>query len=149
MSRTDQELRIAAALNPVAQAWRAAADDALASLGIKSAVAWCIVHLARLGTDVRQTELASAIGISDPSLARTIAQVVADGLVERRVDANDRRSNLMTLTARGRALAIQAEERLADLRSELLAGASDADLALIVRVFDSVNARLGKGRSAT
>ncbi len=148
MSRTEHELRIATALSPLAQAWRAAADGALGELGIKSAAAWCIVHLARLGPDVRQTELADAIGISDPSLARTIAQVVADGLVERRVDENDRRSNLMCLTAEGATLARAAEERLANLRSELLAETSDADLAVILRVFTSINARLGKGSTA-
>jgi MarR family transcriptional regulator for hemolysin len=148
MSRKEHELQIASALNPLAQAWRGAADDALGTLGIKSAAAWCIVHLARLGPDVRQTELAEAIGISEPSLARTIAQVVADDLVERRVDENDRRSNRMCLTARGAALARAAEERLASLRSDLLAEASDADIAVILRIFASVNARLGKGRLA-
>ncbi len=148
MMRAEQELQIASSLNPLAHAWRAAADDALGGLGIKSAAAWCIVHLARLGRDVRQTELAEAIGISEPSLARTIAQVVADGLVERRVDAKDRRSNLMDLTDQGRALAGVAEKRLAGLRRELLVEASDEELAVLVRVFASVSARLGKGKSA-
>ncbi|ONF97086.1 MarR family winged helix-turn-helix transcriptional regulator [Sphingomonas jeddahensis] len=148
MSRTEHELRIATMLNPLAQAWRAAADAMLGELGIKSAAAWCLVHLARLGPNVRQTELADAIGISDPSLARTIAQVVADGLVERRIDENDRRSNLMCLTVEGAALAKAAEERLAGLRADLLGEASDADLAVILRVFAGVNVRLGKGAPA-
>ncbi|MFW2829251.1 MarR family winged helix-turn-helix transcriptional regulator [Sphingomonas sp. ID0503] len=146
MTRHEKERQAASALYPLARRWHAAADEALGGLGIKSAAAWCLVHLARLGPDVRQVDLAEAIGITEPSLARTVQLVIADGLVERSVDPADRRSSPLRLTAKGMELAAVAEERLAALRRELLTGISDADLDRVLGVFASVAARLGGRR---
>ena len=42
----------------VARGWRHLADEALAELRVSSSAGWCLVHLARLGPDVRQADLA-------------------------------------------------------------------------------------------
>lgn len=60
--------------------------------------------LARNG-EMRVGEIASAMGLSQPSITNTLAAMRADGLVEARRGTNDGRERIMTLSAEGRAIA--------------------------------------------
>ena len=54
---------------------------------------------------MRVGEIASAMGLSQPSITNTLAAMRADGLVEARRGTNDGRERIMTLSAEGRAIA--------------------------------------------
>lgn len=54
--------------------------------------------LARNG-EMRVGEIASAMGLSQPSITNTLAAMRADGLVEARRGTNDGRERIMTLIA--------------------------------------------------
>ncbi|HUD27627.1 MAG TPA: MarR family transcriptional regulator [Novosphingobium sp.] len=128
-------------LSPVSRAWLQLADRILGSLAISNSAGWALVHLKRLGEGVRQGDLARAIGITEASLVRTVQQLERDGLVERRADEDDRRAYRLHLSHEGRVLARKADERLVDLRRELLDGIPDADIDAAVRLFGTVAAR--------
>lgn len=49
----------------------------------------------------RLTDLAAWAGMARPSMAQLVDELEADGLVERRPDATDRRAKLVTLTPAG------------------------------------------------
>jgi MarR family transcriptional regulator for hemolysin len=145
---------LATQLSPVSRAWLQLADRILGSLAISNSAGWALVHLQRLdsgdaGKGARQGDLARAIGITEASLVRTVQQLERAGLVERQPDEDDRRANRLHLTAEGSALARKADERLIDLRIELLEGVSDADLAVAVGLLDRIAARAAdmRGRS--
>ena|SRR5947209_2158160 len=72
------------------------------------------------------SELALAERVRPQSMAQTVAELEADGLVARRPDASDRRRAMVELTKQG------AETLLADRRARegWLAEAIDADLSL-------------------
>jgi MarR family transcriptional regulator for hemolysin len=139
---TPQALRMsfAIALPPLHRAYRAAADKAVAHVGLSQALAWPVVFLGRLGGDVRPGVLAEALGIEAPSLARSLDQLVDSGLAERREDPNDRRAKILNLTPAGHAARDQIEAALHEMRDRVFDGVSEKDLATCLRVF----AQLGK-----
>ena len=42
----------------LARNWRQLADGALAEFGVSNSAGWCLIHLDRLGADVRQADIA-------------------------------------------------------------------------------------------
>ena len=59
--RRHLEFSLATGIRPLAGAWQRLADAALATLGISNSQGWALVHLARLGSNARQADLARAI----------------------------------------------------------------------------------------
>ncbi len=96
----------------MARAYRGAADQMLAELGVSQATAWPIVIIRRLGEGVRQKDIAEELGIEAPSLVRLLDQLEASGLAVRKLDPEDGRSKTLYLTDAGRRIAKDIEQRL-------------------------------------
>ncbi|BAV65727.1 MarR family transcriptional regulator [Sphingobium cloacae] len=132
---------------PVARGWRQLADRTLAEIGLSNSAGWCLLHLQRLGPKARQIDLAEALEISQPSLVRTLHQLEAARLVERLPHPGDRRSNRLALTPAGRELVSAIQDRLDDLRNDLLEGMSDADIDASVRLMEALGRRIAERRA--
>lgn len=145
---TLDERVFAAGLPPVARAWRARNDAALAELGLSAALAYPIMAVHRLGGGVRQNVVADALGIEGPSLVRALDTLGAAGLLERRDDLADRRAKTLHLTREGERLARRIETVVAKVRDELLAGIREEDLATAVRVLQSIARAAGVSLTA-
>lgn len=130
----------------VARLWRQLADSALAEFGVSNSAGWCLLYLDRLGPDVRQIELAEELGITQPSLVRTLDQLQLSALVERSPHPDDRRSNILTLTKSGRDLVGRIETRLQDMRNDLLDGVPEADIENAVNLLELLRRRIGERR---
>jgi DNA-binding MarR family transcriptional regulator len=65
-------------------------------------------------------QLAQRFGVSRPTITRTVDTLVKKGLVERRVDATDRRVAMISLTAQGKALHESTEQIAESYLSGLL-----------------------------
>lgn len=98
--------------------------------------------LGRLGDGVRQGAFADELGVEGPSVVPLLDQMERAGLVERRIDATDKRARSLYLTDAGRALAGQAEERSIAIRSAVFDSIPDDDLAVALRVLDQVRSAL-------
>lgn len=144
--RPSLERALATRMSPTSRAWQRLADATLASLDISSSTGWALVYLQRLGEDVRQAELARAIGVTEASLVRTLHALEDAGLVIRVADLQDRRVNRLRLTERGVSHASRIDAQLAALRSTLLEDVSDADLEATLRLLDQLAAKLAKRR---
>lgn len=125
------------------RAYRAAANQAVAHVGLSQTMAWPLLMIGRHGEGMRQGVLAELLGIEGPSLARSLDQLVEGGFVERREDPADRRAKTMHLTGTGAAACEQIEAALRELRGGLFEGVADADLAACLRVFATLQQRLG------
>lgn len=135
---------LATRMGPVARAWQQLGDAALASLDISNSAGWALVHLLRMGGDVRQGDLARSIGITEPSLVRTLDRLEESGLLERRADEQDRRAKHVRLTAKGVDLGNRIDNRLVAVRGELLADLSDKELATVVDVLGRLSDRMAE-----
>lgn len=145
--RLSLESAYARTLLPVSRLWRQSADRALTGIGISASSGWALVQIGRLHDDVRQTDLARALDVTDASLVRLLDQMVAQGLVDRNPDEADRRVSRVRLTERGHALVSTIEDAFTALRAATLAGVSDADLASAVRVAEHLEARFARKRA--
>jgi DNA-binding MarR family transcriptional regulator len=90
--------------------------------------------------------IAARLALESSTITPPVKRLEQAGLVERRVDLTDKRARLLHVTAEGRAVAAEVEERTATIRAELFAGVDDADLIAATRVFDHLYAVFGDER---
>ena len=87
-------------------------------------------------------ELAAAEQVTPPSMTRIVRNLEADGLVEREVDATDRRVARVRATEKGRRILLDARaRRIADLAARI-ATLDDADLATLERAAEIIETAL-------
>lgn len=127
---------------PLSRRWRAAADRALADCGLSSAAGWALLHVGRLGDDVRQVELVAELDMQGASVVRVLDQLEAAALLTRAADPADRRTNRLRLTEAGRALVERIETALAALRRDLMEGVPDSALAVAEGVLQLIDQRM-------
>jgi MarR family transcriptional regulator for hemolysin len=140
--RIRDERTFTGSLLRLARVYRREVNRALAAHGMSDARALPVLHLARAGGGMRQGVLAEALGVEGPSLVRILDQLCAAGLVDRRVDPNDGRAKTLHLTADGEAMAKVVEDALQGVRSRVLSGVSDVNLATTLRAFTAFEAAL-------
>ena len=140
-SRAILESSYARTLLPLAKMWRRAADRALRDMAVSASIGWTLVQVGRLGDDVRQTDLANELDVTQASLVRSIDQMSAANLVERRRDPADARVSRIRLTDHGRALVTTIEAKFASLRAGMLDDVSDDDLTTALHVAERLGAR--------
>jgi DNA-binding MarR family transcriptional regulator len=100
-----------------------------------------------------QAELCVEVRIEQPTMARTLARMERDGLVERRPDQHDGRRALVFLTERARRL-VPVLQAAADEENAIASRGTDRDailqaLAAIVANLDRPGQRMGKTTSQT
>jgi MarR family transcriptional regulator for hemolysin len=99
-------------------------------------------HLARHGGEITQGRLVERLGIRGPTLVTQLDQLEAEGWVERRSDPSDRRSNIVSLTAKGKPMTERIENEIDSLRNELFSGVDSQELATCLTVLGSLKERV-------
>ncbi|WP_394791450.1 MarR family winged helix-turn-helix transcriptional regulator [Rhodoferax sp.] len=141
-------MALSVSLASLQRGYRAAVDKTVAHAGLSQALALPLVMIGRHGDGLRHGVLANLLGIEGPSLVRSIAQLEKSGLLVCQEDAADRRAKTLHLTPAGITARAHIEAALADLRSSLYEGVSDDDVAACLRVFATLEQRLGRKNSA-
>jgi MarR family transcriptional regulator for hemolysin len=137
-------MHLGMSLSTLQRAYRAAADKAVAHVGVSQTLAWPIVMIGRMGDGMRQGMLASVLGIEGPSLVRSVDQLVEAGLVQRMEDPADRRAKTLHLTPAGVTACATIEAALSQMRNTLFEGIADDDIVACLRVFGTLEERLGR-----
>ncbi|HEY6358034.1 MAG TPA: MarR family transcriptional regulator [Vicinamibacterales bacterium] len=96
------------------------------------------------GDGLTQAELARAVRVEQPTMARTLDRMERDDLIARVPSKQDRRAFNVRLTSRGRALrrAVEAESR--SIESLALGSLKRADRGTLARILGGVAGSLGK-----
>src|SRR5437764_4075723 len=103
-------------------------NDALTQAGGTVPV-WLILNTLVWETPESQLDLARAVGIEGPTLTRHLDGLEEDGLVERRRDADDRRSVRVEATEAGRRLHAELLQAVIEVNERLTAGIGEQELA--------------------
>jgi MarR family transcriptional regulator, transcriptional regulator for hemolysin len=103
-------------------------NDALVEAGASLPV-WLILNALRGGDHRSQLELARAIGIQGPTLARHLDNLDESGLIRRVRDAADRRNVQVELTPAGDETYERLLQAVTAFDRRLRAGFDDAELA--------------------
>src|SRR2546430_1830577 len=117
-------------LNDVARLLRTYADQRARRLGITRAQ-WAVMARLEHAEGLKQSELAEMLDLQPITLTRLVDRLCANGMVERRLDPNDRRAKRLHLTPLARPLM----DRLAALGQDMMgAGLEGLDAQATQRV---------------
>lgn len=72
-------------------------------------VEYTVLSLINSNPHINQKRLGQTIRVSPPNLATLLDRMQSDGLIERQRNPNDRRSQILGLTPKGRELCIKAQ----------------------------------------
>jgi len=102
------------------------------------AVEFSILVLVASNESVNQKQLGESLDVSAPNMAITLDRMVERGWVERVRSTEDRRAQLIHLTAKGRQLVERAETIAATMEHEALQVLSEAERLLLIELLFKV-----------
>jgi len=138
-----QDEQFAESLHLVAHAWRNELDRRLRPLGFSHSRWLLLLHLSR-HDGCTHCELAHHMGIEAATLVRQVDHMEQEGLLKRCSSETDRRVKHLCLSASGKKAVERIRSSAAELRKELLAGASSQDIANAIELLQNVRDKLGK-----
>jgi DNA-binding MarR family transcriptional regulator len=92
--------------------------------------------------EVTQAALQQRLGVDGAAVTRLVKRLEADGAVARRLDPDDNRYTLASLTAAGETLVAGLAAAHSRFQSRLLTGVDRADQQVVVRVLEQVRANV-------
>jgi len=144
-SRVELEFRFSRLLILAARRWSTFIDDAIKQKTGQPRARWqTLAALAFSDGPIATIELAERMAVQWPSLIRTLDGLEAEGLVERRINPADKRSRLVTITARGLEVFRAVQAVLDPTRAALLEAFADDELAAAERVLERFFAVIGE-----
>jgi MarR family transcriptional regulator for hemolysin len=131
-------------LHGVARAWRLKLDERLKPMGLSQAKWRTLLRLSMSPGPLTQAEIASHLGIEEPTLVTLLHRLEGDRWVARRNASHDRRCKTVHLTRRAQRVIERINSAAFKLRHELLDDISRADLKTCIRVLDSIRQKAEK-----
>jgi MarR family transcriptional regulator, transcriptional regulator for hemolysin len=132
-------------LHGVARAWRLKLDERLRPMGLSQAKWRTLLRLSMSPGPLTQAEIASHLGIEEPSLVTLLHRLEDDRWVARKNAAHDRRCKTVHLTRRAQRVIEEINEAAFKLRHELLDDIPARDLRICIEVLDSIQRKAEKG----
>src|SRR5690349_15522028 len=123
-------------LHGVARAWRLKLDQRLKPLGLSQAKWRTLLHLYRVENPPTQAEIASHLGIEEPTLVSLLHRLERAGWVARKPAEHDRRCKIVHLERRAQRAIEHINHAAVNLREELLADIPPADLSRCMDVLE-------------
>jgi MarR family transcriptional regulator for hemolysin len=141
MQKNDPRREAALRIVETSRLLRAAVEQRLKPYGMTRAQ---LATLSRLDCQdgLAQHVVADALEVQPIAMVRLVDQLSAQGLVERRNDAADRRINLLFITEAGRKRIADLEGFKTELGAELFDGIGGEDIAQMLRTLDRLHANL-------
>lgn len=100
---------------------------------------WSVMAVLWKTDGCTQQLLADATYRDRAGITRLVDNLEKEGFVERRPDANDRRSNLISLTPKGRSIEKEVVEILDDAVGAITKDIEDKDLAVLREILTHIN----------
>ncbi|MBU6459853.1 MAG: MarR family transcriptional regulator [Proteobacteria bacterium] len=140
MDNPKQEFGLA--LVALSRAWRNKLDERLRVFGLSQAKWVTLLYVFHHPEGLIQKELAKLIGIEGPTLVRLLDRLEIDGLITRTPSLADRRIRKIHLTVKAAPLLLQIEQIAENLRLEVLADVSSAELKICSDTMSRVKKRV-------
>src|ERR1700719_2801490 len=144
MPKIDPET-IGPVLGGTARAWRLKLDERLKPMGLSQAKWRTLMHLSIAPGPLTQSEIASDLGIEEPTLVTLLHRLENDRWVARKNSSHDRRCKTVHLAPRAQRVIEQISDAAFKLRHELLDDIPASELQTCMRVLDRIRQRAEKG----
>jgi MarR family transcriptional regulator for hemolysin len=132
-------------LHGTARAWRLKLDERLKPMGLSQAKWRTLMHLSIARGPLTQSEIASHLGIEEPTLVTLLHRLENDRWVARKNASHDRRCKTVHLAPRAQRVIEQISDAAFKLRHELLDDIPASELQTCMRVLDSIRQKAEKG----
>jgi MarR family transcriptional regulator, transcriptional regulator for hemolysin len=132
-------------LHGVARAWRLKLDERLKPMGLSQAKWRTLLRLSMSPGPLTQAEIASHLGIEEPTLVTLLHRLEADRWVSRKNAAHDRRCKTVHLTRRAERVIEEISAEAFKLRHELLDDIPASELRTCIRVLNRIRQKAEKG----
>ena len=138
-------------LHGTARAWRLKLDGRLKPMGLSQAKWRTLLHLSIASSPLTQAEVASRLGIEEPTLVTLLHRLERGGWVTRRNASHDRRCKTVHLGKRAHQVITRINAAAAKLRHELLDDIPPSQLLICMRVLGAIRDKAeredgGRGR---
>lgn len=128
-------------LTGTARSWRLKLDQRLKPMGLSQAKWRTLLHLSRFDSPPTQAEVASRLGIEEPTLVPLLRCLEKDGWVARRNSSADRRCKTVHLQRSAQRVIGKIDRTARKLRSELLSDIPNRELETCMRVLEEIRLR--------
>jgi MarR family transcriptional regulator, transcriptional regulator for hemolysin len=132
-------------LHGTARAWRLKLDERLKPMGLSQAKWRTLMHLSVAPGPLTQAEIASHLGIEEPTLVTLLHRLEGDRWVARKSSSQDRRCKTVHLAPRAQRVIEQIKTEAFQLRHELLDDIPASELRTCIRVLDRIRQKAEKG----
>src|ERR1700681_4490513 len=132
-------------LHGTARAWRLKLDGRLKPMGLSQAKWRTLLHLSIASGPLTQAEIASRLGIEEPTLVTLLHRLERGGWVTRRNASHDRRCKTVHLGKRAHRIIAQINTTAAKLRHELLADIPKSELRTCMEVLTRIRQKAENG----
>lgn len=131
-------------LHGTARAWRLKLDERLKPMGLSQAKWRTLIHLSVAPGPMTQAEIASHLGIEEPTLVTLLHRLEGDRWVARKTSPHDRRCKTVHLAPRAQRVIEQISAAAFKLRHELLDDISPSELRTCMRVLERIQQKAEK-----
>ena len=135
-------------LHGTARAWRLKLDERLKPMGLSQAKWRTLMHLSVAPGPLTQAEIASHLGIEEPTLVTLLHRLEGDRWVARKSSLHDRRCKTVHLAPRAHRVIAQIRATAFELRHELLDDIPASELRTCMRVLDRIRKKAEKGNGS-
>src|SRR4051812_4786864 len=125
-------------LHGVARSWRQKLDRRLKPLGLSQAKWRTLLHLFRADTPPTQSQIASHLGIEEPTLVNLLHRLERESWIARKTSAHDRRCKTVHLGRRAQQAIEQINDAAVNLREELLSEIPATELSRCMDVLERI-----------
>src|SRR5262245_60721734 len=127
----------------IAKVYRRRAEERLSALGLHPGQEFLLMQLWDKD-GITQSELFERLCVEPSTVTKSLQRLEKVGFVERRPDAEDSRVSRVYLTESGRALQAPVLQIWNELEHATVSGLSEVEIALMVRLFDQIDANLAE-----
>ena len=120
----------------------AVCESRVKALGIHPAQHMLLMHLAEKREIASQRALAEHMHISPAALAVSLGKLEAAGYIERAASESDSRTNILSITEKGRALVLESKRVFDGIDAQMFDGISDEALAAFAETLKKMHANL-------
>lgn len=133
-------------IHDVAHLLRLRIDEALRPYGL-TRVSWLAMGIVKQNEMLTQSDLAARLELGTAATGKLVDRLEERGLVRRYDDPDDRRANLLSVTAEARDLLERVKSIGEGLRDDVLQDLSEAERQRLQRSLQKIKTRLTENRS--
>jgi len=122
----------------IAKAHHCVIEAITKDIGMHRSTHIMLYHISKCDTPPSQKDLAQALNISAAAVASTIERLEAEGYIEKTVLDTDRRTNLISVSEKGREALDQVSGRLGKTDEEIFAGLDENELDAFMKTLDVI-----------